>query len=426
MQTRIALLIALVLIAFPVVANASAANCAANGVYLTVGDRLASDSAAAVFDSTSCAVRVNYANAEAHEDRLQAALQLGHYGTAASDASALRELDQARFETLVNEATASANSSHDTYALSLLGLLQWADARDTQALSTFEAILSQQPAHVFATLFRGSSRLYTGDDITSLADFQQAVNLDPGNADVYSIIGSTHQQVGNVFDALMALDRAIALNPQDARSHYFRGMALLDNQDLTGARAEFTAAVTHDPSYLDAWYDRARVNYLLMDQSSAIEDLNQALAISPDYDLALVFRGALYEWSGQRELAASDFFAYTRAAAPAVLSSGSLSANTPATVNLNTGLLYSFTFEGSAGELVQLTAASAQAQADPLMIVLGPDGLTPVAGSDDAAPTLPDALIAGLTLPQSGTYTVLVTQSDSAQTGQVVVTLSNP
>lgn len=426
MRIRIALLIALLLITFPVAANASAANCATNGAYLTVGDRLSANDSAALFDSLSCVVRADYANAGAHEDRLQAALQLGHYGTAASDASALRELDQARFETLLNEAAVSADASHDTYALSLLGLLQWADARDAQALSTFEAILSQQPAHVFATLFRGSSRLYSGDDITSIADFQQAVNLDPGNADVYSIIGSTHQQVGNVFDALMALDRAIALNPRDARSHYFRGMALLDNQDLTGARDEFTAAVSHDPSYLDAWYDRARVNYLLTNQTGAIDDLNHALEINPDYDLALVFRGALYEWSGQRELAASDFFAYTRAAAPAILSSGSLSVNMPATVNLNTGLLYSFTFEGSAGDLVQLTAAAAQAQADPLIIVLGPDGQTPVAGSDDAAPTVPDALIAGLTLPQSGIYTVLVTQSDSAQTGQVVVTLSNP
>ena len=60
------------------------------------------------------------------------------------------------------------------------------------------------------------------------------------------------------------------------------------------------------------------------------------------------------------------------------------------------------------------------------MVVLGPDGLTPVAGSDDAAPNMTGALISNLALPASGLYTVLVTHSDSNTSGPVVITLTAP
>jgi tetratricopeptide (TPR) repeat protein len=431
MRNRTAILTTLftaLVIALPVsVATAGPTTCPLSGVRGKAVETLAPAEKTALISELDCALASNYTDLEAREDRLETALSAGQYGTAASDASTLRKLDPARFDALAQNVSLNASTNPgNPQVLALAGLLHWAAARDDLALMDYQAILAVQPNSVFALLFRGSSYLYLGDDIHALADFQQAVNLDPNNPHVYSIIGSTHQQVGSVMDALMALDYAIRLNPADARSHYFRGMALLDNQDLNGAHSEFTLAVQYDPTYADAWYDRARVDVMLSANANALADLDQALAIHPEFDLALVFRGALHEWAGDSAQATSDFFAYTSALDADVMNAGALSLNAPQTVNLDTRILYTFTFEGSAGDLVQLAAQSAQDQVDPVLVLLGPDGQTPVAGSDDASPTASDALIHNVALPASGMYTVLVTHSDNNTTGPVVVTLSAP
>lgn len=415
------------LIAHSASVNASAATCPQSGVRGKAVELLAPAETTALLRELDCALAANFADTDAREDRIFAALSAGHYGTAASDASTLRDQDRAHFDRMTSSAVAEASAApSDVNDQSLLALLHWADARDDLALVDYQAILALQPSNVFAFLFRGSSRLYMGEDITAQADFQQAVNLDPNNPHVYSIIGSTQQQVGNVFDALIALDYAIRLNPNDARSHYFRGMALFDNQDLHNAYTEFTLAIDSDPGYVNAWYDRARVDALLADRSSAMADLNQALAINPDFDLALVFRGALHEWAGDRAQATADFFAYTNTLDATVLNAGQLVPNAPATITLDTRVLYTFTFAGNAGQTVQLTAQSPVEQADPVLVLIGPDGQTPVAGSDDAAPNSTGSLISNLSLPATGEYTILVTHSDSNTSGLVVVTLTTP
>lgn len=424
-RSAILTLVLALLVALPATVNATAATCPLSGVRGKPVELLAPAEKASLIGELDCALATNYSDLSAREDRLVTALSAREYGTAASDASALRKLDAARFDTLTNSAIAQATADPaNVSARALVGLLHWAAARDDLAMQDYELVL--QPNNVFAVLFRGSSRLYLGDDMVALADFQQAVNLDPNNPNVYSIIGSTHQQMGNPIDALIALDYAIGLNPADARSHYFRGMALLDNQDFGGAYAELTLAINYDPALVDAWYDRARVDVLLAAPTDAMADLDQALTIHPQFDLALVFRGALHEWAGDRAEATSDFFAYTNALDADVMNAGALSLNTPQTVTLDTGILYTFTFEGSAGETIQLAAQSALEQADPVLVLLGPDGMTPLAGSDDVLPTETDALISNLALPASGQYTLLVTHSDSNTSGPVVVTLSAP
>ncbi|HYO89618.1 MAG TPA: tetratricopeptide repeat protein [Candidatus Limnocylindrales bacterium] len=414
-----------VAVALPVLADPPSSSCPLTGAREAAAASRAIGNDAAAIDALNCALNANFHDADARADRLVIALGAGRYGLAASDASTLRNNDRARFDTLVTTTEAlSSSNPYDLDTLKLLGLLHWADARDDLALNDYQAILASQPSDVFAFLFRGSSRLYMGDDIHASADFQQAVNLDTNNPDVYSIIGSTYQQIGNIFDALMALDRAIALNPQDARSHYYRGMVLFSNRDVQGAQSEFTLALSCDPAYVDAYYDRARASYQLANSNAAISDLDQALAINPEFDLALVFRGALHEWAGETSSATSDLYAYTVAMDASHLNGGALSPNVPATVSLDTRIVYRFTFEASAGETVQLTATSAQQQADPVLVLLGPDGQTPLSASDDVTPNVHDAVITNVVLPQTGTYTVLVTHSDSNVRGPVIVTLS--
>lgn len=412
-------------LALPALADAAVSSCPLFGAREAAAASNAAGNPIEAINALDCALNANFSDAEARAARLATALTTGRYGLAATDASTLRDLDASRFDTLTATTAAAVSANpNDLQARKLLGLLHWAGARDDLAIQDYEAILALQPADVFAYLFRGSSRLYLGDGITAAADFQQAVNLDTYNADVYSVIGSTYQQIGNIWDALMALDHAIALNPQDARSHYYRGMVLFSNRDISGARAEFTTAISNDPTYVKAYYDRARASYQLADTNGAMNDLNQALAINPNFDLALVFRGSLHEWAGETASATSDLYAYTRVLNTSPLNGGALSPDQPAAVNLDVRVIYRFTFDASAGETVRITASSAQQQTDPILVLLGPDGQTPLAASDDVAPMVYDAVIDHVVLAQAGTYTVLVTHSDTNCRGPVVVTLN--
>jgi tetratricopeptide (TPR) repeat protein len=413
------------LLALPAAADTALSSCPLFGAREAAAASNAAGNPAAALDALNCALNADFRDSDARADRLATALTMGRYGMAATDASTLRDLDTGRFQSLLAASAAAANANPaDVQALKLVALLYWANANDDLALTAYQAILALQPSDVFAYLFRGSSRLYMGDDIYASADFQQAVNLDTHNADVYSIIGSTYQQVGNIYDALMALDRALALNPQDARSHYYRGMVLFSNRDVHGAQAEFSLALSCDPAYINAYYDRARASYQLSDTQGAMNDLDLALALNPEFELALVFRGALHEWAGQHANAASDLYAYTVALEASQLPGGALSPNVPATVALDSRVLYRFTFDGRAGETARITVSSAQQQADPIAVLLGPDGQTPLAASDDVAPTVHDAVIDQVVLPETGTYTVLVTHSDTNLRGPVVVTLN--
>ena len=292
------------------------------------------------------------------------------------------------------------------------------------AMPLYEVLLRADSNSVFAFLFRGSSSIFLGDSTRGTADFQQAVNLDPENAHVYSVIGSTHQQAGNPADALIALDQAVKLDTQDARSHYYRGMALLDEGNPQAAKTAFETALDTRPNFADAWYDLARADLQLDLPAEAMRSLDQAIKVDPAFDLALVFRGAMKEWSGERGAAATDYLSYIQAIHPQPVDEGPIAAGSPASILIGANTVHSFRLSGDLH--ITVVAEPQQAEIDPVIVLLNPDGVTPLEGSDRPSPNERTAQIENYPLPAVGDYTILVAFSDFLQTGQVVVTVTTP
>ena len=73
----------------------------------------------------------------------------------------------------------------------------------------------------------------------------------------------------------------------------------------------------------------------------------------------------------------------------------------------------SLTFEGQAGDVVTIDVAATSGDLDTVLILRGPDGSV-VAENDDISITMTDSRIEGMTLPQSGTYTVVVSRYGGA------------
>jgi hypothetical protein len=95
----------------------------------------------------------------------------------------------------------------------------------------------------------------------------------------------------------------------------------------------------------------------------------------------------------------------------------------------NDGFLRTYSFTGASGEIVTITAKSADGKLDMYVDLLGVDG-TRIAANDDAklagsAPT--DAQIGSFRLPSNGTYTIRVTRfgrETTSATGAYTVTLA--
>ncbi len=93
----------------------------------------------------------------------------------------------------------------------------------------------------------------------------------------------------------------------DAVDWYARGMDNL-GQDLYGDAAEaFSNAITLDPVYQPAYFERGTV-YLRMGQYDlAITDLTEAVDLKPDDSQAYYNRGLAYSLSGDYGSAVGDF-----------------------------------------------------------------------------------------------------------------------
>jgi len=101
-----------------------------------------------------------------------------------------------------------------------------------------------------------------------------------------------------------------------ARCYYGLGVYKESEGDFAGAADEYTKAIESDPSYAEAYYDRANALRHLSninstsypdDTKSAIADYTKAIELSPDYLQAYWDRGTARRDLGEKQQAATDY-----------------------------------------------------------------------------------------------------------------------
>lgn len=400
--------------------------CTPGADFLAQGEAsYASGDNAAAIDSFTCAIQADSTNYHAYLGRFQAALLAGRYAMAVNDANAVKDYAPDLFDDTLADYSLTLNadgSSVHTYMLR--ALLYWTQAEDERVLEDCERIIELDPQNAFAYLFRGSSNQYLGDRLTPPADFTQAVLLDPDNADIYALIGSTYVQTGDTINAMMNLDRAIQIDPANARSYYFRGLVYMDETNYTEALAEFTRAIELEPQYLDPYYDRGWTHARQGDYPQAISDFDQVLMINAQFQWGYLGRGVVYELSGNPQAAVRDYLAYVQLNELENIAGQPLTPGVPVTLEMTDGRVYTLPLSAQAGQIVDITASSPNDRADPLIVLVGTDGITALAGNDDEVIGDFTAAIHDFSVPANGTYTLLVTHSDGGNQGPVDVNLT--
>jgi tetratricopeptide (TPR) repeat protein len=249
---------------------------------------------------------------------------------------------------------------------------------------------------------RGNLYVQSGDNALALADYDAALRLSPSNdnaiafqarADLNEVLGDT---------AAAEVDELIA-----------RAMEAMSGGDLESAQELLAQATDNNQqtvSVATAYYNLAILNLALENRAAALQDYSAAIRINPDMHIAYLARGISFRQTDDMVSAASDF--YNRIT---ILGEEFVEETAALGEGLEIAMDYQrvvrITFEGTAGQIVTLSAREVvPEQVDPIIVLLDPNG-NPIAGDDDFGGNL-DALIDDFELPATGTYTLLVSHAE--------------
>jgi tetratricopeptide (TPR) repeat protein len=160
----------------------------------------------------------------------------------------------------------------------------WLEVGDLdRARNELDTLLQHDPADAMLLLKRGIVELQLGNAPAAGEWFQRAHRHAPGLALVYSLRAVSLMKQQRWKEALPLLDTALTLDPHFDLAHYDRGLVHLQLGNNAAARADMDAAIliAHDRPHV--FFQRALVRKRDGDLSGARDDYDRAIELAPGY-----------------------------------------------------------------------------------------------------------------------------------------------
>ncbi|MBX3503819.1 MAG: tetratricopeptide repeat protein [Alphaproteobacteria bacterium] len=165
-----------------------------------------------------------------------------------------------------------------------------------QAVDDLTQAIRLNPWFPAAYLERGNVRAGKRDYESAIADFTAAIRLDPSDAFAFLRRGQAYLARNLPADALNDFEEAIRLNPYSATAYQGRSKAY---EDL----GQHEKAKQNNPN---PWTYICGYGVLYQEFDEAMAACNRALAIAPDYPVALRWRAMMLLMGGRRDAALAD------------------------------------------------------------------------------------------------------------------------
>ncbi len=177
--------------------------------------------------------------------------------------------------------------------------------RQEKAASALEAALRAQPndADALYALALVDSRMSQPEQAIRL--LAKAAQIAPQRADVQKLIAIETRNIKADEDSVAAWDRYLKLAPDDEEAKRERAFGLARLQRLDEALPELRAYVAKHPNDAVGFYELGMAESV-NDPGKAIERLNRAVELQPDFVAARAGRGILLHLSNQPEKAVAD------------------------------------------------------------------------------------------------------------------------
>lgn len=160
---------------------------------------------------------------------------------------------------------------------------------------------------VDALIARAEAHRLAGEELTALADLDQALRLDAARADALLPRAFLRASADDNAGALADLDRLAGFFPETGGTLLLRGSVLRRLGRDVDAVAAFVAAAERDPADPAGWREAADLERSAGHAAEAVADLGRAIALAPGDAGLRAERGHLLMARGETDAAAVDF-----------------------------------------------------------------------------------------------------------------------
>lgn len=272
----------------------------------------------------SCALRLDPCNAFVLFNRANAYFELGRTDLALADLELALVLEP-----------------HNELGLLTQGNAYFASQKYEEALACFDSAIELNPKFIKAFNNRGLVLKAMGRLQEAFNSYAQAIALDPQYADAFNNLGILLIVLENLEQAVQCFDAAISLKPSEPEPYNNLGNALNALEKFNEALLSFDQAISLKPHYADAYSNRAsaleglmrlddaiasceiaiginsqlamthnKLAVMLKEKGAwtqALDKLNQAIALQPDYLGAMINKGNVLSLLGRFEEAKACF-----------------------------------------------------------------------------------------------------------------------
>jgi tetratricopeptide (TPR) repeat protein len=208
----------------------------------------------------------------------------------------------------IDKATADVDKAleldpNDAVALRARGLLLAKAGKNKEAIESFSRAQAAEPSNTFGLEHRALAYLAEHDTDKALADYRQIVRLEPSRIYVHDRIVEILMERRDA-DGLRAEADELAKQKIDGAAHFARGYANLYVGKKEDARAEFNAVLAMKPEpaiYVGLAWTREKTEL-----DAALQDIDGALKLNPDFQSAYFTRAQLYMRASKPDMAIKD------------------------------------------------------------------------------------------------------------------------
>lgn len=326
------------------------------------------------------------------------------------------------FLLLINWASIKAQDTESDILARAEDLVQ--ASKYEKALNLYSFYLRYHPDSVDALSQRAVVYASLDNFTSAFNDINHAFKIAGFSAIQQAMIHNNRGQVyfleGNHTLALEDFSRAIELHPDMADYWLNRAILyqLLEDWDL--ALSDYEQFLTIEPQNSPIYLNIARIHLSQANLDATIEALTSAISITPDDPELYIFRGSVNLQRKAFADAANDYVDWLDLINLDVIEQNSVSGNTSQiNLDMSYGIYHHIPFEASSGDRLGVVANSATV--DSLIVLIDPDG-NPIMADDDSGQGL-NSFILDFTLPNDGTYTLLVGHARGGWIGEIELTL---
>ena len=174
------------------------------------------------------------------------------------------------------------------------------------ALQTLADVMRIHPGNPEALFMLGMVYRDQGKTEQAIGAFQSAVERNPDMSEAWVILGDLMDRTNNPL-AIQYFDNAIRVDPNNVAAWHAKAYYLQNNEQVNEALEIYRKIHEMDPQYPEAYLNAAILLMYMDSLDQAMGELDILAQVDPSNPATHFYRGKVYQFKGQKDLARQSF-----------------------------------------------------------------------------------------------------------------------